>query len=365
MWSKTGQFFLPKVRSKERLKKSLYGLKQAPRQWYKKFDSFMSSSGFTICQVDHCCYIKRFDNSFIILLLYVDDMLVAVSDMQEIIYLKQKLSKQFAMKDLGAAKHILGMRIKRNTKSRTLMLSQAEYINKVLFRFNMQDANPVSTPLGVHFRLSKEQSPKTEEERAYMVKVSYASAIGSLMYAMVCTKPDIAQAVRAVSRYMNNPGKREYVDISQRTVNVPYVQLDLRMQTTFFDNVRNAVVFDNPLEDSRSILDRSRRLVELMHKAIEKNEQPQSLRMDNMNRAYQWMPPPEGWYKANTDEARKKTDGKAACGGLIRGLTGEWKLGFKNIRRNMFSYRGGNVGCIHRTAVRMGQRNTITDRRDR
>ncbi|KAE8684911.1 Actin-depolymerizing factor 1 [Hibiscus syriacus] len=190
-----------------RLKKSLYGLKQAPRQWYKKFDSFMSSSGFTRCQADHCCYIKRFDNSFIILLLYVDDMLVAGSNMQEIINLKQKLSKQFAMKDLGAAKQILGMRIKRDTKSGTLMLSQAEYINKVLSRFNMQDAKPVSTPLGVHFRLSKDQSPKTEEERAHMVKVPYASAIGSLMYAMVCTIPDIAHAVGAVSRYMNNPGK--------------------------------------------------------------------------------------------------------------------------------------------------------------
>ncbi|KAE8692217.1 Receptor-like serine/threonine-protein kinase SD1-8 [Hibiscus syriacus] len=147
-----------------RLKKSLYGLKQALRQWYKKFDSFMSSSGFTRCQADHCCYIKRFDNNFIILLLYVDGMLVAGSDMQEIINLKQKLSKQFAMKDLGAAKQILGMRIKRDTK------------------------------------LSKKQSPKTEEERAHMVKVPYASAIGSLMYAMVCTRPDIAQAVGAVSR---------------------------------------------------------------------------------------------------------------------------------------------------------------------
>ena len=190
-----------------RLKKSLYGLKQAPRQWYKKFDSFMCSRSFTRCQADHCCYIKKFDNSFIILLLYVDDMLVAGSDMQEIINLKRELSKQFAMKDLGSAKQILGMRIKRDTKSRTLVLSQAEYINKVLSRFNMQNAKPVSTPLGVHFRLSKEQSPKTEKERTYMEKVPYASAIGSLMYAMVCTRPDIAQAVGAVSRYMNNPGK--------------------------------------------------------------------------------------------------------------------------------------------------------------
>ncbi|KAL5733208.1 hypothetical protein ACOSQ2_032900 [Xanthoceras sorbifolium] len=190
-----------------RLKKNLYGLKQALRQWYKKFDSFISSSGFTRCQADHCYYIKKFDNSFIILLLYVDDMLVAGSDMQEIMNLKRELSKQFAMKDLGAAKQILGMMTKRETKSGTLLLSQADYIKKVLSRFNMQDAKPVSTPLGVHFRLSKEQSPKTEEERTHMAKVSYASTIGSLMYAMICTRPDIAQAVGAVSMYMNNPGK--------------------------------------------------------------------------------------------------------------------------------------------------------------
>ena len=106
-----------------RLKKSLYGLKQAPRQWYKKFDNFMGSNGFTRCQADHCCYIKRFDNSFIILLLYVDDMFVVGSDLQEIINLKQKLSKQFVMKDLSAAKQILKMRIKRDTKSGILMLS--------------------------------------------------------------------------------------------------------------------------------------------------------------------------------------------------------------------------------------------------
>ena len=190
-----------------RLKKSLYGLKQAPRQWYKKFDSFMSSHSFTRCQADHCCYFKKIENNFIILLLYVDDMLVAGSNMQEIVNLKLKLSKQFEMKDLGAAKQILGMRIKRDTNSRTLLLSQDKYINKVLSRFNMQNGKVVSTPLGVHFRLSKEQSPKTEEECAYMEKVPYASAIGSLMYVMVCTRPDIAQVVGAVSRYMNNPGK--------------------------------------------------------------------------------------------------------------------------------------------------------------
>ena len=72
----------------------------------------------------------------------------------------------------------------------------------------MNEAKPVSTPLGSHFKLSKEQSPKTKVERDHMSKVPYASAIGSLMYAMGCTRPDIAHAVGVVSRFMSRPGKQ-------------------------------------------------------------------------------------------------------------------------------------------------------------
>ena len=76
-----------------KLKKSVYGLKQAPRQWYKKFDSFMHKIGFKRYEADHCCYVKFFDNSYIILLLYVDDMLIAGSSIEEINNLKKQLSK--------------------------------------------------------------------------------------------------------------------------------------------------------------------------------------------------------------------------------------------------------------------------------
>jgi len=76
-----------------RLKKSLYGLKQAPRQWYLKFDRFMSEQGYTRCHSDHCVYLKRKNGgSYIILLLHVDDMLVAGSNMQDINVPKIKLA---------------------------------------------------------------------------------------------------------------------------------------------------------------------------------------------------------------------------------------------------------------------------------
>eukprot|EP00253_Pinus_taeda_P021795 PITA_21795 len=199
-----------------RLKKSLYGLKQAPRQWYLKFDKFMSEQGYTRCQSDHYVYLKeKNDGSYIILLLYVDDMLVVGSNMQEINVLKIKLENSFAMKDLGATKQILGMRIIRDKKNRKLTLSQNEYIQKVLKRFNMHNAKQVSTPFASHFKLSKEMCPKTQEDMDYMSKVPYASAVGSLMYAMVCTRPDISHVVGVVSRYMKNPRKEHWMAVKQ------------------------------------------------------------------------------------------------------------------------------------------------------
>jgi hypothetical protein len=148
-----------------RLKKSLYGLKQAPRQWYLKFDRFMIEQGYSRCHSDHCVYFKRLENgSYIILLLYVDDMIVAGSNMQDINVLKNKLANPFAMKDLGVSKKILGMRITRDMKNRKLTLSQGEYIEKVLDRFRMHNSKPIYTPLANHFKLTKEMCPKTQEQ---------------------------------------------------------------------------------------------------------------------------------------------------------------------------------------------------------
>jgi hypothetical protein len=89
-------------------------------------------------------------------------------------------------------------------------LSQTEYVKKVLSIFSMNGAKLVSTPLGSHFRLTKDQSPKTGKEKVYMNKVPYTSVTGSLMYAMVCTRSDIEHVVGVVSRYMSNSGKQHW-----------------------------------------------------------------------------------------------------------------------------------------------------------
>ncbi|KAL4016323.1 hypothetical protein IC575_023971 [Cucumis melo] len=112
------------------------------------------------------------------------------------------------MKDLGPAKKVLGIRIVRDRASKKLYMSQEQYIEKVLERFNMSQAKSVSSPLPSHFKLSCKQSPSTDKEKEDMSEVPYASAAGSLMYAMVCTRPDIAHEVGVVSRFMSNLGKQ-------------------------------------------------------------------------------------------------------------------------------------------------------------
>jgi len=202
-----------KVAGKEdwvcKLSKSLYGLKQSPRQWYKRFDKFMKGQKYRRSRYDHCVYLRRLqDGSYIYLLLYVHDMLIAAKSQVDIDRLKAQLSKEFEMKDLGEAKKILGMEISRDRDRGKLWLSQKQYLQKVLQRFGIHDdTKPVSTPLAPHLKLSSQLSPTTDEEREYMAKVPYANAVGSLMYAMVCTRPDISQAVSVVSRYMHDPGK--------------------------------------------------------------------------------------------------------------------------------------------------------------
>ena len=112
------------------------------------------------------------------------------------------------MKDLGEAKKILGMEIKRNKMKGTISLTQTQYLKIILQRFGIDDkTKPVSTPLALHFKPSALMSPSTDDEKRQVECVPYANADGALMYAMVCTRPDIFHDVSMESQYMHNPGK--------------------------------------------------------------------------------------------------------------------------------------------------------------
>ncbi|PHU23194.1 Retrovirus-related Pol polyprotein from transposon TNT 1-94 [Capsicum chinense] len=167
--------------------------------------------GYKKTSSDHCVFVQSFlDDDFIILLLYVDDMLIVDKNASRIDELKKQLCKSFAMKNLGHAKQILATRITHLKDEIKIYLSQEKYIELVLERFNMNNAKVVNTPLAGHMKLSRKMCPTMKEEKESITKVPYSSIIGILMYTMVCTRPDIAHAVGVVSRFLENPGKEHW-----------------------------------------------------------------------------------------------------------------------------------------------------------
>ena len=126
---------------------------------------------------------------------------------------KAWLEKCFSMKDLGDAAYILGIKIYRDRSKRIIGLSQSAYIDKILSRFSMQESNKGSLPLPHGTILSKSQCPSSQAEKDAMDDVPYASAIGSIMYAMLCTRTDVSYALSRTSRYQQNPGASHWVAV--------------------------------------------------------------------------------------------------------------------------------------------------------
>ncbi|GJZ35815.1 retrovirus-related pol polyprotein from transposon TNT 1-94 [Tanacetum coccineum] len=130
-----------------------------------------------------------------------------IGNKSEIEYTKGLLRKEFDMKELGPCRKILGMEIVSDRGNRTLKVSQSGYVHKILNNYRMNNGKSVSAPLGAHFKVSLKDCQSNDLDVERMSKVPYANVVGSLMYLMVCTIPDIAYAVSIVSRYLANPGK--------------------------------------------------------------------------------------------------------------------------------------------------------------
>lgn len=197
------------------LKKAIYGLKQAPKCWYEKFSEHLIKLGFKQCQSDQTVYIWRDDNDFVIISTYVDDEMIISNNKLAIKRTKRQLSEKFEMKDLGPIHYCLGIKITRDRDRRQIKMSQKNYIEEILRKFNMADCYSVTTPIDNSFVLNKEMEPQTEAEKEYMKRVPYQQAVGSLMYAMLGTRPDICTAVGIVSKYMKNPGKQHWEAIKR------------------------------------------------------------------------------------------------------------------------------------------------------
>jgi len=137
----------------------------------------------------------------------VDDILLIENDIPMLQSVKTSLNNSFSMKDLGEAAYILGIKIYRDRSKRLLGLSQDTYIDKVLKRFNMEQSKRGFLPMSHGMCFSDKQCPSINEERKHMSKVPYTSAIGSILYVMICTPPDVSYALSVVSRYQTNIGE--------------------------------------------------------------------------------------------------------------------------------------------------------------
>ena len=135
------------------------------------------------------------------LVLYVDDILLIGNDVKFLEKVKEYLNGQFSMKDLGEAAYILGIKIYRDRSNRLLALSQRTYLEKILKKFKMDNSKRGLLPVIKGVKLSVTQCPATAKEREEMSSKPYASAIGSIMYAMLCTRPDLELAISLTNRY--------------------------------------------------------------------------------------------------------------------------------------------------------------------
>lgn len=175
-----------------KLKKALYGLKQAGRQWKQCLHEVLSELGFTRAYTDDCLYILQADER--IVLVHVDNMIVASPDLSKIVTFKHNLAEYFEISDLGELEYMLGILITRDRPNHRIYLNQTSYIHSVLNRFGMQNCYPVSTPLAMNHGLCNAQCPNTMDEinnyKNSAQDIQYLSLVGSLLFATQ-TRPDI------------------------------------------------------------------------------------------------------------------------------------------------------------------------------
>ncbi len=186
-----------------RLRKALYSLKQAGLMWYKVVCKLMDNIRLHRSKHDPGVFFLAVPGILIIVVIHVDDCLLMTKGTDLMRALKDQLRCRFKISDLGEARWLLGFDVLRDRPARTISLSQRAYIDTMLTHFRMTDSHPLTVPLDPHANLFKFEL--TAEEREEMKRVPYAQLVGSLMYATVGTRLDIAFVVPMLSRFMSDP----------------------------------------------------------------------------------------------------------------------------------------------------------------
>ena len=191
-----------------KVNKSIYGLKQSPRLWNQTIDKFMLDSGFKKSKHDSCLYSRSTNGEDLFVAIYVDDLVMSGSSLNCIEMFKSELKRRFNMKDLGQLSFCLGMEIAQDREKGTIKLSQAKYISDVLRRFGMTSCHPSPVPMQPGLQLFSSSVPDTSG-------YPYREVVGSLMYLMTSTRPDIAFAVSKLAKFLNCHGAEHHAAAQQ------------------------------------------------------------------------------------------------------------------------------------------------------
>jgi hypothetical protein len=180
-----------------KLNKSLYGLKQSGRNWNCLLHTFIVDKGFSRSDVDNCVYYKHDNDGFVILLIWVDDIIVAASNDGLLNKVKDLLKCRFKMTDLGQLRWFLGIQFVHDND--VIKMNQTQYLIKLLRKYNMENCKPRSTPCELKLNCDV-ITDKVQNECS-----NYREIVGSLIYAMTCTRPDLCYIVTILSQHLANP----------------------------------------------------------------------------------------------------------------------------------------------------------------
>jgi hypothetical protein len=183
-----------------RLLKSVYGLKQAPRAWHELLKQELEGLGFRQSHSDPALFIR--DDPLCWVLVYVDDMLAVCKGRAFVINLIAKTRKVFELRDLGPVQKFVGFQIERNRQEGTIKIHQSQMASELLTAAGFGDSKPNSLPMQPKIRLG----PTVEGTEVLTEQQWYASTVGSLLYLVVCTRPDLAVSVGMLARHTAGPG---------------------------------------------------------------------------------------------------------------------------------------------------------------
>ena len=187
-----------------KLKKSLYGLRQSPKHWFSTMDVELAIVGFRPLKSGSCVYVYEDETGFVVLTLYVNDILFLSASKPLLNKLKKKLMNRFEMSDMGDVSRILGMNVTRDREKGTITVNQKGYTEDVVQRYGMKSCNPVYTPgVGPELSLSQPKEKLLNEEE----KRRYQAITGAVMYLAQLTRYDILYAVNQLARAMSKPAK--------------------------------------------------------------------------------------------------------------------------------------------------------------